>query len=96
MTEDLQDEMILNAINKITEKLSKMLLREFLKLAPELQMNLVMIKSSQLLLANILCHVANNKDELMKIVDEQGGDMRELVFNCAYSGFAHKFDSNKH
>ncbi len=67
MSEEIQDEMILNAINNITEKLSKMLLREFLKLPPELQMNLVMIKSAQLLLANILCHVANDNDELKKI-----------------------------
>lgn len=96
MIEEPQDEMILKAINKITSKLSKMMLREFLKLPPELQMNLVMIKSSQLLLANILCHAANNSVELGKILDEQDGDMRELVLNCAHSGFADKFDQNKH
>lgn len=54
---DNQDELITNAINTITENLSKSLLEDFLKLPTELQMNIILIKSAQLLLANILCHV---------------------------------------
>lgn len=96
MSDEPQDEMITQAINQLTQKLSKNLLKEFLKLPKELQMNIVLIKSSQLLLANILCHIAMNKDELEQISNEQGADIKELVLNCAYSGFANKFDFNKH
>jgi hypothetical protein len=93
---DNQDELITNAINAITENLSKMLLQEFLKLPKELQMNIILIKSAQLLLANILCHVATNKEELEKISDEQGLEIKELTFNCAFTGFSNKFNLNKH
>lgn len=96
MTDQSQDEIIANVINDMTEKLSNVLMQEFLKLPDELQMNIVMIKSAQLLLANILCHVAANNDELVQIADEQGVEMKELVFNCAYTGFGHKFDVQKH
>jgi hypothetical protein len=96
MTDEIQDELITNAINTITEKLSKTLLQAFLKLPTELQMNIILIKSAQLLLANILCHVATNKEELEKIPDDQGTELKELIFNCAFTGFSGKFDLNKH
>lgn len=96
MTHESQDELITNAINNVTQKISQVLLEEFLNLPTELQMNIVLIKSAQLLLANILCHVATSKDELEKIADEQGIEMKELTFNCAFTGFSDKFDVNKH
>ena len=96
MPDVTQDELITNAINNLTEKLSKLLLKEFLKLPTELQMNIVLIKSAQLLLANILCHVATSKEELEKIANAQGTELSELIFNCAFTGFADKFDINKH
>lgn len=46
MTDEIQEELITNAINTITEKLGKILLQEFLNLPAELQMNIVLIKSS--------------------------------------------------
>ena len=91
-----QDESISDAINNITEKLSNVLLQEFLTLPNELQLNIILIKSAQLLLANILCHVAANKEELEDIVNCQGIDMKELTFNCAFTGFSDKFELKKH
>lgn len=96
MENESQDEAITNAINNITEKLSNELLQEFLSLPKELQINIVLIKSAQLLLANILCHVASTKEELENIVNAQGLEMNELTFNCAFTGFADKFDTQKH
>jgi hypothetical protein len=96
MTDENQDELITHAINTITEKTSKTLLQNFLKLPKELQMNIVLIKSAQLLLANILCQVATTKDELDKVSDEQALEIKELIFNCAFTGFANKFNLNKH
>ena len=96
MTNENQDEFITNAINNLTEKLSIILLEEFLKLPNELQINLVLIKSSQLLLANILCQVATSIEELEKIAEEQKIELKELIFNCAYTGFSDKFEINKH
>lgn len=96
VTDETQDELITNAINTITEKLSKYLLQEFLTLPTELQMNIVLIKSAQLLLSNILCHIAANKDELEKISNSQGLELKELIFNCAFTGFSDKFDLNRH
>lgn len=90
------EESITNAINNITEKLSNVLLQEFLQLPKELQINIVLIKSSQLLLANILCHVAATKVELENIADAQGVEVKELTFNCAFTGFSDKFDIKKH
>ena len=90
------DESITNAINNITEKLSSLLLQEFLQLPKELQINIVLIKSAQLLLANILCHVATTKEELENIADAQGIEMKELTFNCAFTGFSDKFNIKKH
>ncbi len=96
MLNDSQDELLTNAINSLTEKLSKTLLKDFLKLSKELQMNIVLIKSAQLLLANILCHIATNQEELDKITSEQGVEIKELVLDCAFTGFAGKFELNKH
>lgn len=96
MTIENHDDSITDAINTITEKLSNVLLEEFLKLPKELQINIILIKSSQLLLANILCHVATTKEELQSITDAQGAEMNELTFNCAFTGFPDKFDVNKH
>jgi hypothetical protein len=96
MTDESHDELITNAINALTEKLSKVLLQDFLKLPSELQMNIILIKSAQLLLANVLCHVATNKEELESISNDQGAEIKELTFNCAFTGFSDKFDLNKH
>ncbi|RDI48790.1 hypothetical protein [Aquicella lusitana] len=96
MIEKSQDESIADAINTITEKLGSLLLQEFLKLPQDLQINLVLIKSAQLLLANILCQVAANNEELEKIADDQGAEMKELTYTCAVTGFSNKFDINKH
>ncbi len=96
MADEISDEAITQAINQLTEKLSHVLLQDFLELSDELQLNIVLIKSGQLLLANILCHVAANRDELEKIADEQGGDLKELAMTCAYTGFADKFGGHKH
>lgn len=96
MTKEDKDQLISNAINKLTEKMSGILLEELLKLPEELQTGFVLIKSTQLLLANILCQVATNKDILNKLGDEQGEQIKELTLNCAYSGFAEKFGLNKH
>lgn len=96
MTKELQDEVIANAINTLTEKISRLLLDEFLKLPDELQINLVLIKTAQLLLANILCHVATSRIELEKIVSEQGEELKDLTFSCAFSGFPGKFEGHKH
>ncbi len=93
--DDNQNELITNAINQVTEKLSHVLLEEFLKLPKELQISLVLIKSAQLLLANILCQVVMSKEELENITNEQGIEIKELTFNCAYSGFLDKFSMNK-
>lgn len=96
MTDPNQDEFITQAINSLTEKLSKVLLQEFLKLATELQLNIVLIKSSQLLLSNILCQVASNIEELKIIVADQGAEIHELTANCAMTGFSDKFNLNRH
>jgi hypothetical protein len=96
MKNENQDELITSAINNITEKLSGLLLKEFLKLPKELQINIVLLKSAQLLLANILCHVVATKEELETITDGQGIEMKELTFNCAFTGFSDKFDIKKH
>jgi len=96
MIDENHDEVIANAINVITEKTSKSLLQNFLKLKTELQLNIVLIKSAQLLLANILCQVATNREELEKISADQGAEIKELTFNCAFTGFSNKFDLSKH
>ncbi len=96
MIKENQDELISNAINDVTEKLSKVLLKEFLKLPDNLQVSIVLIKSAQLLLANILCQVTTSKEELEKIAEIQGKEIQELTLDCAYSGFSDKFTLDKH
>lgn len=91
-----QEEVITAAINKLTEKLSTLLLDELLKLPAELQTGFVLIKTAQLLLSNILCQVATNKDSLDKIADAQGEEIKVLTLDCAFMGFADKFDLQKH
>jgi hypothetical protein len=54
------------------------------------------MKSAQLLLANILCHIAVNKNELENLANDQGVELKELTMNCAISGFGDKFEENKH
>ena len=91
-----QDEQITIAINKLTEKLSAALLHELLLLPDELQLNLVLIKSTQLMLANILCQVADSQEELEKIVELQGIEIKALTYSCAATGFSDKFELPKH
>jgi hypothetical protein len=96
MKSNNQDEELTNEINNITQKVSDKLLKEFLKLPKELQVNVVLIKSAQLLLSNILCHIATSKEELDSLVDYQGVEIKELTLNCAATGFADKFDIKRH
>jgi hypothetical protein len=96
MNNEPTDESITEAINILTEKLSKVLLEEFLALPAELHINVVLIKIAQLLLANILCQVAENSEELNKISALQGPELKELASHCAIAGFSDKFDLNKH
>lgn len=91
-----QEELITNAINTITEKLSELLLAELLKLPDELQTGFVLEKVGQLLLSNILCQIASTKADLDKISSKQGQEIIELTTNCAYVGFADKFEIPKH
>jgi hypothetical protein len=91
-----KDQLLSNAINKLTEKLSALLLEELMKLPEDMQTGFVLIKSTQLLLGNILCQVASSNEILDKLCEEQGGQIQELTLNCAYAGFADKFGLNKH
>ena len=91
-----KEELITNAINNITEKVSQVVLDEYMKLPEEIQIGLVLIKSTQLLLANILCQVAADHEELDKLIDEQSEDIKELTHSCAHSGFAEKFKPHAH
>ncbi|MBA3660325.1 MAG: hypothetical protein H0W64_01210 [Gammaproteobacteria bacterium] len=96
MKDEKQDELISNAINNITEKLSILMLEEFIKLPQTLQMNLILMKSSQLLLANIICHVTADESELSEVVEKQGAEVKELTLNCAITGFSDKFKIQRH
>lgn len=96
MTDKSREELISDAINGLTEKVSKVLLREFLKLPPDYQLNVVMIKAAQLLLSSVLCHAADNMYELEGIISEQAEDLKELTLNCAAAGFTEKFAIQKH
>lgn len=96
MIDEEQNALVTDAINTLTEKLSIVLLKEFLELPDDVQINLVLIKTVQLLLANVLCQVATNNDELKKIVADQGVEMKELTFSCALTGFPEKFGIIKH
>lgn len=96
MAEEHQDELLAVAINTITEKASKILLDEFLKLPADMQLNLVLIKAAQLLLANVLCQVVQNEEELNRILEDQGPEIKFLTLDCAHSAFPEKFPSRKH
>ncbi|EKD54297.1 MAG: hypothetical protein ACD_60C00099G0005 [uncultured bacterium] len=91
-----QNELLIHAINTLTEKMSKVLLKEFLKLPKEVQINLALIKSAQLLLANILCQVSETQEELMQLIENQNEEIKELTMNCAFTAFANKFQVKKH
>ncbi len=91
-----QNELFAEAINTITAKLCDELLKEFSKLSPELQKGLVLIKSSQLMLANVLCHIALNKKELEDLISTQGQEIKDLTWDCMVTGFAKKFEVMEH
>lgn len=96
MTEKSQEERATDAINELTSSVSNALLEGFNQLPQDLQLNVVMIKTVQLLLANVLCHVAKNKQEFDDIVTVQGAEITELAYTCANVAFAAKFDIDKH
>jgi hypothetical protein len=93
---DAENEKLVNAINHITEKLSDALLDEFLQLPDDEQKNIVLIKATQLLLANVLCQVAEDKPELDTISDLQGDELKELINDCISTGFSDKFLQSRH
>lgn len=90
------DNKIVNAINLLTQKVSTVLVSEFLKLPEDYKVNFVMIKSLQLLLAHVLCHAASDLSELEKLMDLQGREIKELTTTCSYTGFAEKFSILRH
>lgn len=96
MTEKSQEERATDAINSLTSDVSNALLEGFNQLPQDLQLNVVMIKTVQLLLANVLCHVAQNKQEFDDIVTVQGSEISELAYTCANVAFAAKFGIEKH
>jgi hypothetical protein len=96
MSEKSQEERATDAINSLTSSLSDALLEGFNQLPKDLQLNVVMIKTVQLLLANVLCHVAHNKAEFDDIVTVQGAEITDLSYACANTAFAGKFGLNKH
>jgi len=96
MTNKTQEERATDAINQLTGKVSNTLLEEFRQLPDDVQLNIVLIKTVQLLLANVLCHVAVNRDELENIVNAQGDEIKELTYTCASTAFTDKFDMSKH
>jgi hypothetical protein len=91
-----ENEKLIQAINVLTEKTSAVLLDSFLDLGEDQQKNIVLIKASQLLLANVLCQVASDKEELDTIADMQGEEIKELISDCVTTGFAEKFSPIKH
>jgi hypothetical protein len=94
--DDIENEKLVNAINHLTEKLSVVLLDEFLQLPDDQQKNIVLIKATQLLLANVLCQVAVDKPELDTITDLQADELKELISDCIATGFADKFSQSRH
>lgn len=96
MTEKSQEERATDAINELTSSISDALLEGFNQLPQDLQLNVVMIKTVQLLLANVLCHVAQSKAEFDDIVTVQGAEITDLAYACANTAFAGKFGINKH
>lgn len=89
-------ELFAEAINNIAEKISEVLLQKYLELPEELQKSIVLIKSVQLVLANILCQIAISKEELDDIANQQGEDIKELIYDCAMTAFAKKFNMSNH
>lgn len=87
---------LVTAINSLTETISHELLKKFLTLPSSQQKNLVLIKSSQLLLANVLCQIASTEDELQQLLSSQGEELKELTLDCAASGYGEKFQVKKH
>lgn len=96
MSKETTEEMVSDAINMITERASRVVIDEFVKLPSDLQMNVVLVKSAQLLLANVLCQVASNMEELDALLETQSDDMKELTMSCAVSAFTDKFSINTH
>jgi hypothetical protein len=94
--DDIENEKLVNAINHLTEKLSVVLLDEFLQLPDDQQKNIDLIKATQLLLANVLCQVAVDKPELDTITDLQADELKELISDCIATGFADKFSQSRH
>lgn len=92
----LNNEIMINAINSITAKLSDELLQEFLNLPNEAQKNLVLLKIVQLLLANVLCQIAIDIEELELLAANQSSELNELILNCAATGYAKKFGLVNH
>ncbi len=91
LPEDNESDELADAINDMAEKVSKTLLKEYMALPKELQIGLVLIRTTQLILSNILCHVAMDIEELTKLADEQGEEIKDLTQTCATSGFSDKF-----
>jgi hypothetical protein len=83
-------------VNHLTAKISEVLQVEFNKLPADMQLNIVMIKTVQLLMANVLCHVAADKEELDQLLSIQGEEIAELTRMCANMAFTEKFGLNKH
>lgn len=96
MSDIPQEERATDAINQLTSKVSNTLLEEFKQLPEDMQLNVVLIKTVQLLLANVLCHVAVNRQEFDNILEAQGDEIKELTYTCASTAFADKFEMNKH
>ncbi len=96
MSNNDENEKLIQAINHLTEKVSEKLLDEFLDLSEDTQKNIVLIKAAQLLLANVLCQVAVDKEELDTIVNLQADEIKEIVDDCVSTGFADKFLPHKH
>ena len=92
----MREEEITDAINNITSSLSKLLLNEFLKLPKELQIGLVLTRTTQLLMANILCQVADSNNELDQLMNEHISELKDLTLKCAAVGYAKKFNISKH
>lgn len=95
-TEKSKEERATDAINSLTSTVSDALLESFNQLPQDMQLNVVMVKTVQLLLANVLCHVAVNRQEFDEIVALQGEEITELAYTCANTAFAGKFGLEKH
>ena len=91
-----ENELYLQTINTLTEIVSDRLLEEFLKLPEKIQKNVILIKVAELLLANILCHVAKSNEELTDITTQELVELKELISDCAMTGFANKFGKQTH